>query len=103
MENTQIVQAEVHAAPRPEDETSPVEEEIRDKDVSHEEDQPVVEFEDQGQIPGHDGRRRGCRGTDAYTEGTSRIPGADKSTPMTGRDGKENDEAVTHSQGENEG
>ena len=45
--STQIIQAEVHAAPRLEDETSPVEEEITNEDASDEEDQPVVEFEDQ--------------------------------------------------------
>ena len=45
--STWIIQAEVHAAPRLEEETSPVEEEISDEDASDEEDQPVVEFEDQ--------------------------------------------------------
>ena len=34
-------------APRLEDETSPVEKEISNEDVSDEEDQPVVDFEDE--------------------------------------------------------
>ena len=41
----QIIQAEVHVAPRLEDETSPVEKEISNEDASDEEDQLVVEFE----------------------------------------------------------
>ena len=47
MGNTQIVYAEVHVAPRLEDEANPAEEKKGNKNASDEEDQPVVEFEDQ--------------------------------------------------------
>ena len=43
----QIVYAEVHAAPRLEDEANPAEGKKGNKNASDEEDQPVVEFEDQ--------------------------------------------------------
>ena len=45
--NMQIVCAEVHVAPRLEDEANPAEEKKGNKNASDEEDQPVVEFEDQ--------------------------------------------------------
>ena len=45
--NTPILRAEVHVAPRLEDEANPVEEKKDNKNTSDEEDQPVVEFEDQ--------------------------------------------------------
>ena len=49
--NTQIVYAEVHAAPRLEDKANPVEEKKGNKNASDEKDQPVVEFEDQSDVP----------------------------------------------------
>ena len=45
--NMQIVRAEVHVAPRLEDETNPAEKESGNENTSDEEGQPVVEFEDQ--------------------------------------------------------
>ena len=45
--NMQTLHAEVHAAPRLEDEANPAEEQEGDKNASDKEDQPVVEFEDQ--------------------------------------------------------
>ena len=45
--NMPIIRAEVHAAPRLEDKANPVEEKKDNKNVSDEEDQPAVEFEDQ--------------------------------------------------------
>ena len=45
--STQIIQAEVHVAPRLEYDTSPAEKGISNENISDEEDQPVVEFEDQ--------------------------------------------------------
>ena len=45
--NMQVVQAEVHVAPKMEDETNPAEKESSDENASDEEGQLVVEFEDQ--------------------------------------------------------
>ena len=45
--NTQVVSAEVHAAPRMEDETNPAEKESSNENASDEEGQQIVEFEDQ--------------------------------------------------------
>ena len=108
----QIVRTEVHVAPRLEDEANPAEEKKGNKNASDEEDQPVVEFEDQSYELAQTYQledeyqdmtaEQEARGATTYTVGTSRIPGNDKITPMTGRNGKENDGAVTHCQGENE-
>ena len=48
--NTHLVCAEVHAAPRMEDETNPAEAESSDENASDEEGQLVEEFEDQSYV-----------------------------------------------------